>query len=39
MKGIFWLVLVVLGMPACGIAGNLEPFKDVPIPEQNPQTQ
>lgn len=38
MKGILWLVLVILGMPICGFAGRLEPFKDIPIPEQNPQT-
>jgi cytochrome c peroxidase len=38
MKGILWLVLVILGIPVGGIAGYLEPFKDVPIPKQNPQT-
>jgi cytochrome c peroxidase len=38
MKGILWLVLVILGMPVGGMAGHLELFKDVPIPEQNPQT-
>ena len=28
----------MLCLPVCGFAGHLEPFKDVPIPEQNPQT-
>ncbi len=38
MKTTFWLILTVLCLPVCGIAGSLEPFKDVPIPEQNRQT-
>ena len=38
MKRILWIILVVLCLPVCGFTGHLEPFKDVPIPEQNPQT-
>jgi len=38
MKKILWLVLGILFLPAGGIAGHLEPFRNVPVPEMNPQT-
>ncbi len=38
MKTILWLILAVLCLPVCGFTGSLEPFKDVPITEQNRQT-
>jgi cytochrome c peroxidase len=38
MGRILLIILVVLCLPVCGFTGHLEPFKDVPIPEQNPQT-
>lgn len=38
MKKIIWMLLGMLCLPVIGFAGHLEPFKDVPVPEQNPQT-
>ena len=38
MKKILWIMLGVLCLPICSFAGHLEPFKDVPVPELNPQT-
>jgi cytochrome c peroxidase len=38
MRRILWILFVILCLPVCGLAGRLEPFKEVPIPEQNPQT-
>ncbi len=38
MKTILWLILTLFCLPGCGFTGSLEPFKDVPIPEQNRQT-
>ncbi|MHB8789941.1 MAG: cytochrome-c peroxidase [Desulfobulbaceae bacterium] len=38
MRRIVWLLLGLLCLPVCGTAGHLEPFKNVPIPELNPQT-
>lgn len=32
------LFFIIFCLPICGFAGLLEPLKDVPIPEQNPQT-
>ncbi|MDO8948083.1 MAG: cytochrome c peroxidase [Desulfocapsaceae bacterium] len=34
-----WLLFfILLCLPICGFAGRLEPLKDVPVPDQNPQT-
>jgi cytochrome c peroxidase len=38
MKRMVLLLLGMLSLPFVGMAGHLEPFKDVPIPEMNPQT-
>lgn len=38
MRRILLIFLWMLYLPAIGIAGHLEPFRNVPIPEQNPQT-
>ena len=38
MRIIAWIILVVLCLPVCGFTGQLESIKDVPIPQQNPQT-
>jgi cytochrome c peroxidase len=38
MRRIILIILGVLCLPVCGFTGHLEPFRDVPVPEQNPQT-
>jgi cytochrome c peroxidase len=38
MEKIIWMLLGMLCLPVIGLAGHLEPFRDVPVPEQNPQT-
>ena len=38
MGRMLWIFLVLLCLPVSVIAGHLEPFKEVPIPERNPQT-
>ena len=38
MKSTGWLILMALSLPVCGVAGQLEPFKEVPVPANNPQT-
>jgi len=38
MIRLLWIFLGVFFLPVCGVAGHLEPFKDVPVPAQNPQT-
>jgi cytochrome c peroxidase len=38
MKRTIWILLAVFCLPAYCPAGHLEPFRDVPIPEYNPQT-
>ncbi len=38
MKKTGWLIVMALCLPVCGFAGQLEPFKDIPVPAQNPQT-
>lgn len=38
MRKIILMLLGVLCLPVCGITGHLEPFKNVPVPELNPQT-
>ena len=38
MRTTFLLIFAILFLPGYGFAGKLEPFKDVPIPEQNRQT-
>ncbi|OKY74063.1 MAG: hypothetical protein BM485_15730 [Desulfobulbaceae bacterium DB1] len=38
MKKIVWILLGVLCLPLSGLAGHLEPFKNIPIPALNPQT-
>lgn len=38
MQRIVWLLLGVLVLPACGLAGQLEPLGEIAIPQQNPQT-
>ena len=38
MRKTGWLVFMALCLPVAVSAGQLEPFKDIPIPLQNPQT-
>ncbi len=38
MRRILWMIIGLLCLPVCGFTGQLEPFQDVPIPVQNPQT-
>ncbi|HBI14746.1 MAG TPA: cytochrome-c peroxidase [Desulfobulbaceae bacterium] len=38
MKRILWIFFSVLFLPVYTFAGHLEPFKNIPVPEQNPQT-
>jgi len=38
MRIVLWIFLVGLCLPTGLLAGKLEPFRDVPVPEQNPQT-
>jgi cytochrome c peroxidase len=38
MEKIIWMLLGMLCLPLTGLAGHLEPFKDVPFSEMNPQT-
>lgn len=38
MQKLMWMTLLMLWAPMNGICGHLEPFRDVPVPEHNPQT-
>jgi cytochrome c peroxidase len=38
MRVLLWILLAGLCLPTGLLAGKLEPFRDVPVPEQNPQT-
>ncbi|MDD3618715.1 MAG: cytochrome c peroxidase [Desulfobulbaceae bacterium] len=38
MKKTIWIIFIAFCLPAYSLAGHLEPFRDVPIPEYNPQT-
>lgn len=38
MRTMLLLIFAMLCLPTSGFTGKLEPFKDIPIPEENPQT-
>jgi len=38
MRKTIWILFSVFCLPAWGFTGHLEPFRSVPVPEQNPQT-
>jgi cytochrome c peroxidase len=38
MRVVVWIFLAAFCLPAPVLAGSLEPFREVPVPEQNPQT-
>ena len=38
MKGIIWIIVGVLCLPLTAQAGPLEPFRNVPVQAQNPET-
>ncbi|MFH1216650.1 MAG: cytochrome c peroxidase [Pseudomonadota bacterium] len=38
MRKILWILIGVLFLPVCGITAPLEPFRDIPVPAENPQT-
>ena len=38
MRKIIWILLGVLCLPVGGAAGQMESFRDVPVPADNPQT-